>query len=54
MADTTRNYADECGDHGGTNSAGEPCGRLVGVKVTEIVETYQAGQDAQQNGENDS
>lgn len=29
-------------------------GLLAGVKVTEIVETYQAGQDAQQNGENDS
>lgn len=25
-----RNYADECGDHGGTNSQGEPCGRAAG------------------------
>jgi len=25
-----RNYADECGDHGGTNSDGEPCGRAAG------------------------
>ena len=25
-----RNYADECGDHGGTNRDGEPCGRAAG------------------------
>lgn len=25
-----RNYADQCGDHGGTNSRGEPCGRAAG------------------------
>lgn len=25
-----RNYADECGDHGGRNSSGEPCGRAAG------------------------
>ena len=25
-----RNYEDECGDHGGTNSAGDPCGRPSG------------------------
>lgn len=25
-----RNYEDECGDHGGTNSAGEPCGQAAG------------------------
>lgn len=25
-----RNYEDECGDHGGTNSEGEPCGRAAG------------------------
>lgn len=25
-----RNYADECGDHGGTNGDGEPCGRAAG------------------------
>ncbi|ADJ14490.1 hypothetical protein [Halalkalicoccus jeotgali] len=25
-----RNYADECGDHGGTNSRGDPCGRAAG------------------------
>ncbi|WP_199268508.1 hypothetical protein [Halomarina oriensis] len=25
-----RNYADECGDHGGTNRKGDPCGRAAG------------------------
>ncbi|MFD1515654.1 hypothetical protein [Halomarina rubra] len=25
-----RNYADECGDHGGTNRDGDPCGRAAG------------------------
>jgi hypothetical protein len=25
-----RNYADECGDHGGMNRDGEPCGRAAG------------------------
>jgi len=25
-----RNYEDECGDHGGNNSAGDPCGRPAG------------------------
>lgn len=25
-----RNYADECGDHGGTNNRGDPCGRAAG------------------------
>lgn len=29
----TRNYADECGDHGGTNSSGNPCGRPAGWGV---------------------
>jgi len=29
MADP-RNYEDECGDHGGRNAAGEPCGRAAG------------------------
>lgn len=27
---TERNYESECGDHGGTNRAGEPCGRPAG------------------------
>lgn len=30
MADRERNYADECGDHGGRNSSGGPCGRPAG------------------------
>jgi|AntDeeMetagen134_2_1112570.scaffolds.fasta_scaffold07988_2 hypothetical protein len=30
MEDQDRNYADECGDHGGRNSRGEPCGRAAG------------------------
>jgi hypothetical protein len=30
MEDRDRNYADECGDHGGTNSDGDPCGRAAG------------------------
>lgn len=25
-----RNYADQCGDHGGTNRRGKPCGRAAG------------------------
>lgn len=29
----SRNYADECGDHGGTNRRGEPCGRPAGWGV---------------------
>jgi hypothetical protein len=28
--ETNRNYADECGDHGGTNRDGDPCGRAAG------------------------
>lgn len=27
---TERNYQDECGDYGGTNSGGDPCGRPAG------------------------
>lgn len=30
MEDRERNYADECGDHGGRNSDDEPCGRAAG------------------------
>jgi hypothetical protein len=30
MADGDRNYQNECGDHGGRNSAGDPCGRPAG------------------------
>lgn len=30
MEDQDRNYQDECGDHGGTNSRGNPCGRAAG------------------------
>ena len=30
MVEQQRNYADECGDHGGTNSSGNPCGRPAG------------------------
>lgn len=28
--EANRNYADECGDHGGRNREGEPCGRPAG------------------------
>jgi len=30
MKDRERNYEDECGDHGGRNVRGEPCGRAAG------------------------
>ncbi|QLG63094.1 hypothetical protein [Halorarum salinum] len=30
MEERERNFADECGDHGGTNRHGEPCGRPAG------------------------
>jgi len=30
MEDDDRNYEDECGDHGGTNRRGKPCGRPAG------------------------
>lgn len=30
MEEQERNYADECGDHGGTNRRGQPCGRAAG------------------------
>ena len=30
MEDDDRNYEDECGDHGGANRRGEPCGRAAG------------------------
>ncbi|RQG93743.1 hypothetical protein [Natrarchaeobius oligotrophus] len=30
MAESDRNYENECGDHGGRNSSGDPCGRPAG------------------------
>lgn len=30
MTERERNYEDECGDHGGRNKAGEPCGLAAG------------------------
>lgn len=30
MEERERNYKDECGDHGGRNAQGEPCGRAAG------------------------
>lgn len=30
LMEEDRNYSDECGDHGGTNRNGDPCGRAAG------------------------